>query len=122
MRTLFIIPLVLMSLVSFPSWGGAEEVTYECKIAEHISFFKVKKLDGETLILFRKNLNWERWCDGEHKTLEVLDEGGICHTKYHVIDANSHQEKQTTVFDFLLKTLVNETEGEKRTFRCKIID
>ena len=121
MRTLFIMPLILISLVSFPSWG-AKEVTYECKIAEHISFFKVKKLAGETLILLRKNLNWERWCDGMHNTLELLDDEGICHTKYHVIDANSHQEKQTTVFDFLLKTLVNETEGEKRTFRCKIID
>ena len=122
MRTLFIIPLVLMPLVSFPSWGIAEELTYECKIAKHISFFKVKKLDGETLILFRNNLNWENWCDGIYNTLEVFDEGGICHTKYHEIDANSLREKQTTVFDFLLKTLVNETEGEKRTFRCKVID
>ena len=121
MRTLFIIPLVLISLVSFPSWG-AEEVTYECNIETHISFFKVKKHDDETQIFFRNKLNWERWCDDIYNTLEVFDEGGICHTKYHVIDANSHKEQQTTVFDFLLKTLVNETEGEKRTFRCKVID
>ena len=80
------------------------------------------KLNGESLIQIRKNLNWEEWCDGIYETLEIFDEGGVCHTKYNKIDANSYYLPQTTVFDFLLKTIMNETGGKIRTHRCKIID
>ena len=61
MRTLFIIPLVLMSLVSFPSWGN--NIKIECKnkitnkfIEEFADFWEGRCIKYGENILYKKDL------------------------------------------------------------------
>lgn len=119
----FLITSFVFSLLTSPSWGNEDEVTYECDYRTSIGFFRVEKINKKPLIFIRKNLDWVEWCDEENETLEMFDEGGICHIKYYKIDENTWINDQTVTFDLLMKTVVNENRfGKISTYRCSIFN
>jgi len=120
---LLLITSFVFALLTSPSWGNEDEVIYECDYRTSIGFFKVGKINNKPVISVRKNLDWLGWCTEENETLEMFDEGGLCHIKYHEIDENTTIKDQTLTFDLLMKTVVNVNKiGEILTYRCKIFN
>ena len=83
MRTLFIIPLVLMSLVSFPNSSVlAKEYVMRCfdYRTKDTSVYKLV----DTVInrkLFRRGMgDWIESCTGKHSTFEHKGDGAVCKT------------------------------------------
>jgi hypothetical protein len=69
MRTLFIIPLVLMSLVSFPSSSVlAKEYVMSCNFGAGLFTFKLTDKPFDKNLYLRTDGEWKNHCDGADRT------------------------------------------------------
>ena len=116
------IVLTLSMLILFSSPSFSEDTIYECNFGKSIGFFKVTKNNNKTEIFIRESLKWKKWCSKKYWKIKILDEGAICNIEPHKIkdEPLTTYKKQTTTFDFLFKTIKNETESSVTTYKCTI--
>ena len=124
MRTLFTIPLVLMSLVSFPSSSAlAKDTLYDCiklgwKLKVENPFFGDKKLFS------RVEGSWEEICAGKD-TLQISEDSFRCSYSWN------ERTKEFTiaipksyVFDEKFKTITFHypSINRKKSYECQFVE